>query len=91
MLLGKNDKVYNRYAHLRINLGVKRDFSNKIAPDAAEITITYNDLKKWKVKYILVENNHDPFYNIDEANNIQFTKIYENSKDPHRIYHLNYQ
>ena len=86
-----NDKVYNRYAHLRINLGVKRDFSNEIAPDAAEITITYNDLKKWKVKYILVENNNDPFYNIDEVNNIQFTKIYENSKDPHRIYHLNYQ
>lgn len=86
----KYDDVYNRYAHLRINLGMKRNFSNKIAPDAAEITITYNDLKKWKVKYILVENNNDPFYNIQEADNIQFTKIYENSKDHHLIYHLDY-
>lgn len=93
-LVDKNkahDSAYNRYAHLRISLGKKRTFSNKIAPDAAEITITFNDLKKWKVKYILVESSNDQLYHTSEVDNIKFIKIYENSKDSHCIYQLDYQ
>lgn len=87
----KYDNAYNRYAHLLVNLGNKRSFSNKHSPDAAEVTITYDDLKKWKVKYILVESSNDQLYHTSEVDNIKFIKIYENSKDSHCIYQLDYQ
>lgn len=47
------EEVWNRYAHIIINLGYETKF-NLDAKDVYDVTLTYEDLKKLEVKYCYV-------------------------------------
>ena len=67
--------IYNRYAHIRINLYDNNQVIEKfrlLSPDVFEVNINEDDLKKLKVKYIFTSNDFD--------NKSSLNKIYHYKK-----------
>ena len=83
---GKYEKVYNRYAHIYIEI-VKKEAAEKFvltAPDTYHIYITADELKTLGIKYIFTVRIMEEF----ENENTSFDLIYD--VDTYRIYKVNY-
>lgn len=84
---GKYEKIYNRYAHIRIKLVETEDeYEEKFElkhVDNFSVYVVPNELKELDVKYILTPNELEKFNN-DVVN---FEKIYSNYG--YQIYKLN--
>ena len=72
----KYEDVYNRYAHIKINI-IEEDMNNDkfilLGPDNIEINLTIEDIKKLNVKYIFTSNDLLKYNN----NNFNIEKIYK--------------
>lgn len=86
---GKYEDVYNRYAHINIDLIDNNDpISEKfelLNPDVFKVYLSQNDLEVLEVKYIFTPNELEK-YNNDECN---FNKIDE--VNGYNIYKVSYQ
>ncbi len=85
----KYDYVYNRYAHIKMNLvKSEKDYEEKFKlisdPDVIEIYVTVDELKSLNVKYIFVPKNLEEYSN--ENVKFEIVDIYE----PYCIYKVNY-
>lgn len=82
---GENKEVYNRYAHinLQLNNSGKSTFVKGESPDQFTVMLDINDLKTLDVKYILTKND------IEGLNNekIDFEKLYDELG--YKIYKVN--
>ena len=82
----KYEKVYNRYAHIYIEV-VEKEAPEKfvlISPDTYHIYITADELKTLNIKYIFTVRIMEEFDN----ENVAFDLIYD--VDTYRIYKVNY-
>lgn len=82
---GSYDNIYNRYAHIQMSIKKKTRFYLK-SPDLIEVHIGAKDLKKWKVKYILSQQDYKVLFT---QNGIEYKIIYKDSKG-YNIYQLVY-
>ena len=58
------ENVYNRYAHITVNITNNKDSRFElISPDAFNVDLSLEDLKKLDVKYIFTRNNLSKFSN----------------------------
>jgi len=81
----QNYDVYNRYAHIEVNIQDKNDTSFKLVRvDSFIVDLNVNDLEKLNVSYILTDKNLNKFSN----DNVSFEKIYNDHK--FKIYHVSY-
>ena len=70
----KYENIYNRYAHIRINITKEYDEKFKLVQDDIFIVnIEPSELKKLNIKYIFTKNNLEEY----NYNNLLFKKIYE--------------
>ena len=77
--------VYNRYAHIDVNIQEKNDTSFKLKRiDSFFVNLNVNDLEKLNVSYIATDKNLNKLSN----DNVTFEKIYKDHK--FKIYHVNY-
>lgn len=84
---GKYEKVYNRYAHIYIEV-VEKEAAQKFvltAPDTYHIYITADELETLNVKYIFTVRIMEEF----ENENVSFDLLYD--VDTYRIYKVNYK
>ena len=58
----KNEDIYNRYAHIPIDLisGTKSSFE-LLYPDSFKVKVSVNDMEKLEVKYILSHNELEKY------------------------------
>lgn len=71
----QNEDIYNRYAHININLqnvGTS-EFVPGVVPDTFTVNLNISDLESLDVKYILTVNNIENISN----NKIKFKKLYD--------------
>lgn len=83
---GKYEDVYNRYAHIYIEI-VENEAPEKfvlMAPDTYHIYITADELEKLNIKYIFTVRIMENF----ENENVSFDLLYD--VDTYRIYKVNY-
>lgn len=66
-------KIYNRYAHISVNINESNTSLELLYPDAFKINIYKYDLKNINVKYILSSRNLEDYTNQD----IKFEKVYD--------------
>lgn len=82
------EEVYNRYAHMKVDLSDGIELSFKIpAPDAIEISLPVVDLKKWDIKYITSRKDYSDLF---RKNKIDYKLEYHSEKDNTFVYSLNY-
>lgn len=83
----KYENIYNRYAHININI-IENDNVDKfilIQSDLIEINLTLQDLKTLNIKYVFTINDLEK-YSIE---NINFNKIY--NYNDYKIYKVIYK
>lgn len=81
---GENEEIYNRYAHISVNLNNNTTTFNLVSSDSFLIDLNINDLEKLNVSYIATKNNLEEFNNT----NAIFEKIYDNQD--YKIFKVNY-
>jgi len=69
--------IYNRYAHVSVELSEKKFAIELTAPDAIKVTLTSRNIKKLGAKYILSK---------DDLENMGYTKIYNDAISKFKIY-----
>ena len=82
---GENEKIYNRYAHITINLTNENKIEFKLtSPDAFTVNLNIDELSKLDVKYILAlrdlsgySNDKKDLKKIYEYNNYEIYEIKE--------------
>ena len=82
-----DENIYNRYAHVKINLTTNDTEFILENLDAFEIELNVKELKSLNIKYILTKND---LSNILNDSKIQFEEIYHSEADGNRIYKLVY-
>ena len=81
---GQNNEVYNRYAHICVNLQNNEDTSfGNPEMDTVSINLNINDIKNLNITYILTDLELENFSNA----NVKFVKIYED-KIGNKIYEV---
>ena len=86
--ISSDSEIYNRYAHVKINL-VEEETKFKLDNlDAFSIDISIDELKKLNVKYILTRNELDTKFG--DYNEMKFNKIYYSEVDNNKIYEIIY-
>lgn len=83
---GKYEDIYNRYAHIYIEI-VEKEAPEKfvlVAPDTYRIYITADELKTMNIKYIFTVRIMENY----ENENVSFDLLYD--VDTYRIYKVNY-
>ena len=83
----KFEDVYNRYAHMNVNLSANESSKFERVPgreDIISLTLNVNDLEKLNVTYIGSEQDLSEYSN----DNVEFEKIY--SYRNLKIYKVNY-
>lgn len=83
---GKYEDIYNRYAHIYIEV-VEKEAPEKfvlVAPDTYRIYITADELKTMNIKYIFTVRIMENY----ENENVSFDLLYD--VDTYRIYKVNY-
>lgn len=83
----KYKKIYNRYAHITIQLTKQKTEFILDAPDAFTVRLNLNDLEKINVKYILSTENLSKY----KSEKLIFYKIYFNKLDSTYIYRIDYK
>lgn len=74
--------VYNRYAHVSIELIKDETSFELISPDAIKVNLSIKDLEKIGVRYVLAQHNLDKY----NEKSKMFEKIYYNQIDNVYIY-----
>ena len=83
----KFEEVYNRYAHMNVNLSAEESSKFERVPgreDIISVTLNVNDLEKLNVTYIESEENLSKYSNDD----VEFEEIYSYKRL--KIYKVNY-
>lgn len=80
---GKYEEVYNRYAHILINLGSESTTFELIQADLFTLNLTYEDMKKLEVKYLLTNKEYS---NVES--DIEFELL--NNVNGYRMYCVTY-
>ena len=73
---GKYEEIYNRYAHIHINLIEEETYFELNTPDSYTVFLNYNDLKAIEAKYILTCNKLED----KEISEMSFKILYEDNK-----------
>ena len=83
---GKYENVYNRYAHIYIEVVEKEPVEKfvLVSPDTYRIYITADELEKLNIKYIFTVRIMENY----ESENVSFDLLYD--VDTYRIYKVNY-
>lgn len=80
------EEVYNRYAHIRINLTqAKTQFVEGDSPDVFTLNLNYEDLQKLDVKYIFTDRDLSEY----TGDSVMFIEL--NQNDNIRIYRVDYK
>ena len=82
---GENRDVYNRYAHVSIELVGEETSFQLLYSDHFLLRMNVNDLKKWNVRYIVTKVHELPI-----AENAQFDLIHYDGLDQICIHQVNY-
>lgn len=71
---GKYEEVYNRYAHIELEMTKQDTKFKEIRPDLIQLKLSYEDIKKTEAKYLLALNVPES----ELANEyVEFDKVYE--------------
>lgn len=82
---GENDEVYNRYAHIQVNLNTSSETQfNLLYPDSFQVVLNVEDLEDLEVKYIFSPNELEAMSN----EKVTITKRF--SYDGWSIYQVDY-
>lgn len=82
---GEYEEIYNRYAHIQINLtGTEDTTFNLLYPDSFQVILNVDDMEKLSVKYILSQNNLESLSN-EEVDIVQIA-----DEEGWKIYNINY-
>lgn len=84
---GKEASVYNRYAHIQVQLTQDKTSMRNPAPDSIQVTMNVDDLKKWNVKYYLTASTLE---NFNDAH-VQFVRVTQQAVDGYYIYQTVYR
>lgn len=68
------EDIYNRYSHVIINIVQTDTQMTLVTPDAIQVNLSYKDIAKLNVKYIVSTSNE---YEGLNTNDLQFQKIYD--------------
>lgn len=82
---GKYRDIYNRYAHVVINLVDSDTTFELMQPDYFHLNMNVNDLEKWDVRYVATK---DPA--LQGTENVHFQQIYYDWLDQVNIYRVDY-
>lgn len=82
---GLYDEVYNRYAHIEMHLTTDENSFKISTPDSIEIAVSYDELKKLDVKYIIANEKINM-----NLKNISFENLYYDESSNFTIYKINY-
>lgn len=86
--ISDDNEIYNRYAHIKINLIEGNTNFNLDSLDVFSINLNIDELKKLNVKYILTKNELDTKFEDYDA--IKFNRIYYSEVDNNKIYEVIY-
>ena len=76
---GKNDEMYNRYAHINVILSKDETEMDLAWADSVKLKISCKDLGKWPVRYLVTAGE------LKECKN-DYGKIYDDSEGNYHIY-----
>lgn len=82
---GANDEIYNRYAHILINITDDETTFELNSTDKFTVNINVNDLEKTGINYILTDRDLETF----NDDNVEFSEIEEENQ--YKIYEVNYR
>ena len=85
---GEYEEVYNRYAHVYMEIWRQEDISEKfilLSKDSIQVFITPEELEKLNIKYIFTVRVMEEF----ETENLSFELIY--NENSYHIYKVNYK
>ena len=83
---GENEHVYNRYAHINLELTEDETSFELTQGDKFTLHMNYDDLQKWNVKYVAVQRHPQ-----ENAENVEFEQIYFDNLDEIYIYRVSYK
>lgn len=81
---GKYSDIYNRYAHVDIELTNQETSFEIVWGDHIKVNLSYDDIEKTGATYLLYKGNQKP----DKNEYVQFEKLYE--ENDISIYHMQY-
>jgi hypothetical protein len=81
---GKFEKVYNRYAHISVDLGNETNFT-LISEDSYKVQMTYKNLKEIGINFILSSQS----FSENIMNNFNLKVLYSNDFEKQYIYSVN--
>lgn len=84
---GKNEKIYNRYAHTRAFAVSEATRFHLDRPDNFTVYLNFTDCKKLGFKYVISKR---PMEDYNSLNYAQFERIYGPDKDKWSIYKLSF-
>ena len=83
---GENIDIYNRYAHVNINLSTEKSTFSLVQADHFHVDLNIDDMKKWNVKYVLTTNQLEL-----DTNVLSSELVYTDELDGNYIYKINYK
>lgn len=83
----KNEKYYNRYAHVRAFIDKGKTDFRLDRPDNFTVNLNFTDCKKLGIKYVI---SNRPLEDYNALNYAQFEKLYGPDKDKWTIYRLTF-
>lgn len=83
----KNEKIYNRYAHVRAFVDAKPTKFELERPDNFKVNLNFADVKKLGIKYVISKRD---MLGYNYFNFAQFDRIYGPDKDEWSIYRLSF-
>ena len=83
---GDNENIYNRYAHINVELTEKETSFELEQGDKFTLYMNYDDLEKWDVKYVAIQRD-----TVENSENVSFEQIYADELDGINIYKVSYK
>lgn len=83
---GENENVYNRYAHVNVELTDNETSFELTQGDKFTLHMNYDDLRIWDVKYLAIQRK-----TLTDSQNVSFERIFEDELDGINIYKVNYK
>lgn len=82
---GKYTDVYNRYAHMTVNLTNDETSLYVLRMDSIEIDLNYDDMKLWGIDYVVNQG-----YFLEDTASVAFNLLYHDNLDNVNIYEVEY-
>lgn len=83
----KQEKIYNRYAHVRVFVDKGQTNFRLDRPDNFTVTLNFTDCKKLGFKYVISKR---PLEDYNALNYAQFDRVYGPDKDKWSIYEMSF-